>query len=79
VVVVDVVVVEVVVVDGAAVVVVEVEEVVEVVDPSDPSEEQAPNNSSAAIATPARLNDGKESPSPPGKRRGLTRIPPLSG
>lgn len=71
---------EVVVVDGAAVAVVGVEAEVEVVvDATDPLDEQAPSNNSAAIAAPARLNDGKESLNPPDKRHGLTRIPPLSG
>jgi hypothetical protein len=36
-------------------------------------------NRSAAIATPGRLNDRKESLSPIDSRRGLTRLPPILG
>jgi hypothetical protein len=41
-------------------------------------DEQALMNSSAAIATPGRLNDRKESLSPIDSRRGLTGLPPFS-
>ena len=42
-------------------------------------DEQELMNRSAAIATPGRLNDRKESLSPIDSRRGLTRLPPILG
>jgi hypothetical protein len=49
-----------------------------VVESPAPFEVQAPRKSSAANATPARLNDRKESPSPIDSRRELTGLPPFS-
>jgi hypothetical protein len=43
------------------------------------TDEQEPMNKSAAIATPGRLNDHKESLSPTDSRRGLTGLPPIFG
>jgi hypothetical protein len=43
------------------------------------TDEQEPMNTSAAIATPGRLNDRKGSLSPFDSRRGLTRLPPILG
>ncbi len=48
-----------------------------VVDSPTPFEVQAPSKRSAASATPARLNDRKESPSPIDSRRELTGLPPF--
>lgn len=42
-------------------------------------DEQELMNRSAAIATPGRLNDRKESLSPNDSRRGLTGLPPILG
>jgi hypothetical protein len=42
-------------------------------------DEQELMNRSAAITTPGRLNDRKESLSPIDSRRGLTRLPPILG
>ena len=42
-----------------------------------PFEAQAPRKSSVASATPAMLNDRKESPSPIDSRRELTGLPPF--
>ncbi len=48
-----------------------------VVESPAPFEVQAPRKRSAASATPAMLNDRKESPSPIDSRRELTGLPPF--